>query len=158
MRNGVDKSERNEINRAILLPVRQPIRSETNIRVRIEKAEFCHRNTKCIKPAWARKTPKQEAAIFNPPLLRDGGLETAAPWTPYSKSSTSSSSRRSNNFNVLSMGAGVVMSTPAVFNVSNGNFDPPERKKLRYASTLPSSPDNTRCESAAAAEIPVEYL
>ncbi len=32
MRNGVDKSERNEINRAILLPVRQPIRSETNIR------------------------------------------------------------------------------------------------------------------------------
>jgi len=42
MRNGVDKSERNEINRALLLPVWQAIRSKANVRIRIEKAQLCH--------------------------------------------------------------------------------------------------------------------
>src|SRR4029077_10577078 len=76
----------------------------------------------------------------------------------YSNRLSSSVTRRSNKRNVLSIGAGVAMSTPAAFNVSSGNLEPPERKKFRYASTLPGSPDNTRSESATAAEIPVAYL
>ena len=76
----------------------------------------------------------------------------------YNKSDSSSFNRLSNKRNVLSMGSDVLMSTPAVFNVSNGNLEPPERKKFRYASTLPDSRESTRCERATAAEIPVAYL
>src|SRR5215475_4527457 len=83
------------------------------------------------------------------------------PWrltqTPYNKSSSNSPSRRSNNCSVLSIGAGVVMSTPAAANVSSGNLEPPERKNFRYASTLPGWPESTPCDSATAAEIPVAY-
>src|SRR6266496_3451537 len=78
--------------------------------------------------------------------------------TAYSNSSSNSSSRCSNKRSVLSIGADVVMSTPAAFNVSSGNFEPPERRKSRYASTLPDSWASTCCESATAAEIPVAYL
>ena len=42
MRDGVGKSEGNVINRAFLLPVRQPIRSETYVYVRIEETQFFH--------------------------------------------------------------------------------------------------------------------
>ncbi len=49
----------------------------------------------------------------------------------YSNSASNSSSRRSNNCSVLSMGARVVISTPAVFSVSSGNLEPPERKNVR---------------------------
>jgi hypothetical protein len=71
----------------------------------------------------------------------------------YSNSFSNSLSRCSNKRNALSIGADVVMSTPAAFNVSSGNFEPPERRKLRYASTLPDWWASTRCESATAAEI-----
>src|SRR5215471_12450919 len=74
---------------------------------------------------------------------------------PHSSSSSNSSSRCSNKRNVLSIGADVVMSTPAAFNVSNGNFEPPERRNPRYASTAPALPESMRCESVTAAEIPV---
>ena len=37
----------------------------------------------------------------------------------------------SNNPRVLSIGLGVVMSTPAAFNVSSGNFDPPDLRNPR---------------------------
>src|SRR5215467_7684651 len=50
---------------------------------------------------------------------------------PYSKSASNSASRLSNNRNVLSIGAGVVISTPAAFNVSSGNLEPPDRKNWR---------------------------
>ena len=49
----------------------------------------------------------------------------------HSNSASNSSSRRSNKCSVLSMGAGVVISTPAAFNVSSGNLEPPERKNFR---------------------------
>ena len=49
----------------------------------------------------------------------------------YSNSASNSSSRRSNNCSVLSIGADVVMSTPAAFNVSSGNLEPPDRKNCR---------------------------
>src|SRR5215471_16378941 len=41
----------------------------------------------------------------------------------YTNSSSNSPSRRSNNRSVLSMGAGVVISTPAAFRVSSGNLE-----------------------------------
>src|SRR4029077_20290660 len=108
--------------------------------------------------------------------MRGGGLtennKNTAHWTPalwlrrtrdrrslvQSNSFSNSLSRCSNKRNALSIGADVVMSTPAAFNVSSGNFEPPERRKLRYASTLPDWWASTRCESATAAEIPVAYL
>src|SRR5437763_8818158 len=68
----------------------------------------------------------------------------------HSNRSSSSSTRRSNNRNVLSIGDDVAISTPAALNVSSGNFEPPERRKFRYASTLPGSPESTRRESATA--------
>src|SRR5205814_1561319 len=89
-----------------------------------------------------------------PPAISKAGL----PQTAYNNSFSNSSRRCSNKRNVLSIGADVVMSTPAAFNVSSGNFEPPERRKLRYASTFPGSSESTRCESATAAEIPVAYL
>ena len=49
----------------------------------------------------------------------------------YSKSSCNSSTRCPNNCSVLSIGAGVVMSTPAAFKVSSGNLEPPERKNFK---------------------------
>src|SRR4026207_952214 len=51
--------------------------------------------------------------------------------TPYSSSSSNSPSRRSNNCSVRWVGADFVMSTPAAFNVSSGNLEPPERKNFR---------------------------
>src|SRR5438093_8071060 len=75
----------------------------------------------------------------------------------YSKRDSSSSRRRSNNRSVLSIGAGVAISTPAALRASSGNREPPERRKFRYVSTLLRS-DRTRSESATAAEIPVAYL
>src|SRR4029434_7741679 len=65
--------------------------------------------------------------------------------TAYSSSSSHSLSRCSNKHTVLSIGADVVIPTPAAFNVSSGNFEPPERRNSRYASTLPGSPESTRC-------------
>src|ERR1700682_1083956 len=76
----------------------------------------------------------------------------------YRRRSSSSLSRCSNKRSVLSIGAGDAMSTPAACKVSSGNFDPPEHRKFRYASTLPGAPESTRCESATAAEMPVAYL
>src|SRR5215469_5500166 len=69
----------------------------------------------------------------------------------HGSSSSNSSSRCSNNRNVLSIGADVVMSTPAAFKVSSGNFEPPDRRKSRYSSTPPDSWASTRRESATAA-------
>jgi hypothetical protein len=88
---------------------------------------------------------------------RDAALERRGSLI-YSNSASNSSSRRSNNWSVLSMGAGVVMSTPAAFNVSSGNLEPPERKNFRYASTLSGCSESTRCDSVTAADIPVAYL
>jgi len=55
-------------------------------------------------------------------------------------------------------GAALVISTPAVRRVSSGNFEPPERRKFRYASTLPPAPARIRSASETAAEMPVAYL
>src|SRR6059058_277144 len=59
----------------------------------------------------------------NAPVLRFVG--------GYSSIVSNSSSLFLNNCKVLSMGADVVISTPAAFNVSSGNLEPPERRKLR---------------------------
>jgi hypothetical protein len=64
MRHGVGESERHEINCALLLPMWQAIRSETNIRVRIEKAQLGHRKAKSIKRRGGSENSK----------TRSGGL------------------------------------------------------------------------------------
>ena len=51
--------------------------------------------------------------------------------TAYKSSAPNSSSRCSNNRSVLSIGADVLMSTPASCNVSSGNFEPPDLRKVR---------------------------
>jgi hypothetical protein len=40
MRDGIGKSERHEINCALLLPMRQAIHRETDVCVRIEEVQF----------------------------------------------------------------------------------------------------------------------
>src|SRR4029453_9494003 len=42
MRHSVGESECNEVNCAFLLPMRQAIRCQTNICIRIEEAQFAH--------------------------------------------------------------------------------------------------------------------
>jgi len=64
---------------------------------------------------------------FTLEVTTDGRL----PLLVHSNSSSNSSRRRSNNCSVLSIGAGVVMSTPAAVNVSSGNLEPPERKNFK---------------------------
>src|SRR5262249_4914325 len=74
-------------------------------------------------------------------------------------SSASSSLRRvSKSAIVLLIGSAVAISTPALRNVSSGNFDPPDLRKPRYFSTAPDSLLRTRWERATAAESPVAYL
>src|SRR6266576_7081534 len=55
VRHGISQSKRNEIRCAILLPMRQAIRSETNLRVRIEETQFDHGQ---VYQEAALKTPK----------------------------------------------------------------------------------------------------
>lgn len=119
----------------------------------------------CVR--YIRRNPdkgrlrKGESLVYESEFARNierhGALERRRSLVQ-SNSCSSSSSRRSNNCSVLSMGEGVVMSTPAAFNVSSGNLEPPERKNFRYASTLPGWSESTRCDSVTAAEIPVAYL
>src|SRR6266480_6883869 len=152
IRHSIGKSKRNEINCSILLPMWQAIGSETNIGVRIKEAEFSHRGVAVFERQRITRARHIEKQPLGTRRTRDRRSLVQ------SSSSSSSSSRLSNNRSVLSIGAGVVMSTPAVFSVSRGNFEPPERRKSRYASTDPGSPESTRCESATAAEMPVAYL
>jgi len=44
MRHGIGKSKRDEVDRALLLPMWQAIRSKTNVCVRIKEAQFRHGN------------------------------------------------------------------------------------------------------------------
>jgi hypothetical protein len=81
MRHGIRKSDRDEIDRALLLPMWQPIGSETNVGVRIEEAQFSHR-TSTVPSTCSCHTPKAqplrscavsirsfEMADWRPPLL-----------------------------------------------------------------------------------------
>src|SRR5438128_2297147 len=71
---------------------------------------------------------------------------------------SSSFSRFSNNAIVLLIGSAVFISTPALRNVSSGNFDPPDLRNPRYFSTAPLSLWRTRWERVTAADNPVAYL
>ena len=71
MRHGVGKSKRDEINCALLLPMRKPIGSETNVRVRIEEAQFSHGASTVQEREAALKAPKTQplsgqCAVSNP--------------------------------------------------------------------------------------------
>lgn len=86
MRHSVGASECNEINCAFLLPMRQAIRRETNVCVRIEEAQFAHRSLSVSKQRSLRKLQKlrvgcsRRGGFQSAVHLKDGGLETAAPW------------------------------------------------------------------------------
>src|SRR5919106_6476745 len=114
LRYSVGKSKRNEVNRTFLLPVWETIGRKADILVRIEKVEVVHRGA-----SWLPRVKP-----------RDGALERRRSLI-HSNSASNSPSRRSNNCSVLSIGSGVVISTPAAFNVSSGNLEPPERKNFR---------------------------
>jgi len=73
----------------------------------------------------------------SPEALSETALWKDAAPLIYNNSASNSVRRLSNKRSVLSMGTGVVISTPAAINVSSGNWEPPERKNFRYASTVP---------------------
>src|SRR5437870_5161457 len=83
MRHGIGKSKCNEIHCALLLPMRQAIRSKTHLCVRIEETWLSHGRPSVPKRVAAPKAPTirvgSPTGTVSNPFFCDGGLETAAP-------------------------------------------------------------------------------
>src|SRR6266480_6085867 len=74
IRHSIGESKRNEINRAFLLPMRQSVRSEADIRIWIEEAQFGHekpsvKTMATLENAKRLRSAPQGGAVFESPLL-----------------------------------------------------------------------------------------
>jgi len=74
VRNSVGEPKCDKINYALLLPVWQAIRSETNVCVWIEKAQIAHGRLSILSKRKSRKlqilrVAAQGGAVSSPPLL-----------------------------------------------------------------------------------------
>jgi hypothetical protein len=88
----------------------------------------------CVAAGGLQLPFKLHGFLFSKWLATRGGGSTCSRGPEgrlYNRSCSNSVSRRLKSASVLSIGAAVVMSTPAKPRVSSGNFEPPDFRKMR---------------------------